>query len=77
MVESETILQLCNKIKESVDLEFDGHWDCNAFFGNVGFYYTLRSAHSVTIKFGKFSINVYRDSSVSISSIPIFKFSCI
>jgi hypothetical protein len=37
MIESETILQLCNKIKESAELEFVDHWDCNAFFGNVGF----------------------------------------
>jgi hypothetical protein len=75
MVESETILEICNKIKESVDLKFKGHWDCNASFGNVGYYYSLRSGHSVTIKFGKLSINVYRDSRVSISSIPISKFS--
>jgi hypothetical protein len=61
IVESVTIYNLCDKIKDLVDSEFIGRWDCNAFYNNIGNYNSFQNKdYSVNINFGKLSINIYR-----------------
>jgi CRISPR/Cas system CSM-associated protein Csm4 (group 5 of RAMP superfamily) len=58
---SETIFKLCNNINQSVVSEFYSRWDCNAFYNNIGFYYTLMDQnYAVNIRFGKLSINIWK-----------------
>jgi hypothetical protein len=58
---SETIYGLCKNIKESIDSIFDGNWECNAFYNNIGSYYILlSSSFDVKIKFGNLLINVWK-----------------
>jgi hypothetical protein len=59
--ESDTISRLCKKIKRSVDSEFGGLWECNAFYNNIEDYSTFpNGSYNLRIKFGKLSINVWK-----------------
>ncbi len=59
--ECETIKDVCKQIKESINLEFDGFWDCAAYVWDVSDQSLFRDPKfSVKLKFGKLRIWVYR-----------------
>ncbi len=61
---------ICEKITKSIHSEMDGHWNCQAFYDNIGFNHSLKYPDfSVRIDFGKLSITVYKSyDEVSIES---------
>ncbi len=66
--ENESLFNVCKNIKETVEKEFDGKWNCNAFYNNIGSYYiTFNPKFSIELVFGKLLININkRGDSVSI-----------
>jgi hypothetical protein len=73
--ECDSLYDICKKIKETVDSEFDGFWYCDAFYNNIGFNYNpYNPKFSVKIKYGKLAINVEKiDDQVSIRKKRIHK----
>ncbi len=52
---------ICEKIIKSIHSEMDGHWNCQAFYDNIGFNHSLKYPDfNVRIDFGKLSITVYK-----------------
>jgi hypothetical protein len=71
------ILQnICEKITKSIHSEMDGHWNCQAFYDNIGFNHSLKYPDfSVRMYSGKLSITVYKSyDEVSIESKKKFHF---
>jgi len=59
--ECQTLYDVSKQIKESVDFEFYGRWDCDVCFNSMGSHYTfIDLSFSVTIQFGRLNIWVYR-----------------
>ncbi len=57
----ESLYSCCRKIKETIDSELIGSWNCIAFYKNIGSHYHLRNSSFVLdIKFGKLSFNIYK-----------------
>jgi hypothetical protein len=49
----------CRKIKEIIDYELIGSWNCIAFYKNIGSHYHLRNLSVLLdIKFGKLSFYI-------------------
>ncbi len=59
--DNESLFNVCKNIKETVEKEFDGNWNCNAFYNNSGScYISFNPKFSIELMFGKLSINVQK-----------------
>jgi hypothetical protein len=59
--ECQTLYDVSKQIKELVDFQLYGRWDCDICFNIMGSHYTFGdSSFSVTIRFGRLNVRVYR-----------------
>jgi hypothetical protein len=74
------IRNICEKIIKSIHSEMDGHWNCQAFYDNIGYNHSLKYPDfNVRIDFGKLSIIVYKsydDVSIESKKISLHQILC-